>query len=140
MARQRDTTANNAPPAAPQTDSPVFSPISGTLRLVWKCVVWLFLSVVIGTVLDWLGMLAGWWGPDHSLTVLSQDIAWLGEHFTTSILGRSRQRSRSPSAAPSTITSPSRCTRRHATVPSSRSPSKPRSPYSRTGRASFSRR
>lgn len=89
MARQRDTTANSAPPAAPQTDSPVFSPISGTLRLIWRCVAWLFLSVVIGTVLDWLGMLAGWWGPDHSLTVLSQDIAWLGEHFTTSILGRS---------------------------------------------------
>lgn len=90
MARQRDTTArNSAPPAAPQTDSPVFSPISGTLRFVWKCVAWLFLSVVIGTVLDWLGMLAGWWGPDHSLTVLSQDIAWLGNNFTTSILGRS---------------------------------------------------
>ena len=89
MARQRDTTANSAPPAAPQADSPVFSPISGTLRLIWRCVAWLFLSVVIGTVLDWLGMLAGWWDPDHSLTVLSQDIAWLGEHFTTSILGRS---------------------------------------------------
>ena len=89
MARQRDPAPNSAPPAAPQADSPVFSPISGTLRLIWRCVVWLFLSVVIGTVLDWLGMLAGWWGPDHSLTVLSQDIAWLGEHFTTSILGRS---------------------------------------------------
>ena len=89
MARQRDPAPNSAPPAAPQADSPVFSPISGTLRLIWRCVAWLFLSVVIGTVLDWLGMLAGWWGPDHSLTVLSQDIAWLGEHFTTSILGRS---------------------------------------------------
>ena len=89
MARQRDPAANSTPPAAPQADSPVFSPISGSIRLVWKCLTWLLLSIFLGTVFDWGGMLAGWWGKDHSLTVLSQDIAWLGENFTTSILGRS---------------------------------------------------
>ena len=90
MARQRDTASNNnAPPPAPRADSPVFSPVTGSIRLVWKCIAWLLLSVVIGTLLDWGGMLAGWWGRDHSLTVLSQDIAWLGNNFTTSILGRS---------------------------------------------------
>lgn len=90
MARQRDNaTDNHAPSTAPQADSPVFSPISGSIRLVWRCLTWLLLSIFLGTVFDWLGMLAGWWGAEHSLTVLSQDIAWLGENFTTSILGRS---------------------------------------------------
>ena len=83
MARVRDSAPNNnAPPPEPQADSPVFSPISGSIRFVWRCLTWLLLSIFFGTVFDWLG-------SDHSLTVLSQDIAWLGENFTTSILGRS---------------------------------------------------
>lgn len=90
MARVRDSAPNNnAPPPEPQADSPVFSPISGSIRFVWRCLIWLLLSIFFGTFFDWLGMLAGWWGSDHSLTVLSQDIAWLGENFTTSILDRS---------------------------------------------------
>ena len=79
MANARNSASNNsAPPPEPQADSPVFSPISGSIRFVWRCLTWLLLSIFFGTVFDWLGMLAGWWSSDHSLTVLSQDIAWLG--------------------------------------------------------------
>ena len=40
MARVRDSAPNNnAPPPEPQADSPVFSPISGSIRFVWRCLI-----------------------------------------------------------------------------------------------------
>ena len=133
MARQRDNAADSNAQQSPQADSPVFSPISGSIRFVWRCLTWLLLSIFFGTFFDWLGMLAGWWGSDHSLTVLSQDIAWLGENFTTSILDRS------PAdvalAAPYMTTSLSTSSRHHATASSSRLPNRPRLPCNPTGRA-----
>lgn len=44
-------------------------------------------SVIFGTLLDILGYFLGWWPQDHQLSVLAEDINYLGQNFTTSIFG-----------------------------------------------------
>lgn len=47
----------------------------------------LLISIFVGTAVDYLGMWLDWWDDKHQLQVLSHDIAYLGENFTTSIFG-----------------------------------------------------
>lgn len=66
----------------------VFAPITWPVSRLLSILSFILMSIVMGTVLDWIGMWAGWWGANHQLHVLSSDIAYLGTHFTTSILGK----------------------------------------------------
>lgn len=87
MAETARHNQNQGAQRPPQRESLVFSPVTGLIRLVFSCFGWFLFSVMAGAFVDWLGMLAGWWGRDHATAVLTQDILWLGENFTSSLFG-----------------------------------------------------
>lgn len=65
----------------------VFSPITWPLGKILATIKFIFVSIMLGTLIDWLGMWLGWWGNNHQLEVLTKDIAYLGANFTVSIFG-----------------------------------------------------
>lgn len=64
------------------------SPITVPLTIAKKTIGYLFLSIIIGTAVDYLGYFLDWWEYDHQLQVLASDIGYLGDNFTISIFGQ----------------------------------------------------
>lgn len=65
----------------------LLTPITLPLSIMLSVSSYLLLSIILGTVIDWLGVVLGWWDNNHQLAVLKSDILYLGENFTTSIAG-----------------------------------------------------
>lgn len=65
----------------------LLAPLTRPLGILINSVSFLLVSIVIGTLIDWTGLLLGWWNRDHQLNVLTGDITYLGRHFTTSVFG-----------------------------------------------------
>lgn len=63
------------------------APLTRPLGILINSAFFLLVSILIGTLIDWAGLLLGWWDRDHQLKVLTSDIAYLGRHFTTSVFG-----------------------------------------------------
>lgn len=47
----------------------------------------LMLSIFLGTLIEWGGMMAGLWEKDHAAKVLQAEFAYLGDNFTTTVFG-----------------------------------------------------
>ena len=65
----------------------LLSPLTRPLGLAVSIAGFLLVSTLIATLIDWVGMLMGWWDRRHQLHVLTSDIQYLGSNFTTSVFG-----------------------------------------------------
>lgn len=59
--------------------------------LVLAMVSYLILSVIVSTGIEWAGMLFGWWDYGHAERTLAVELTYLGDNFTTTLLGMSAQ-------------------------------------------------
>ncbi len=81
--------SSKSKPKVEQKGPSKVSPITVPIRLVFKVSLYLLISVIFSTVIDFVGMYLDWWGKDHQLNVLADDIVYLGNNFTVSIFGQS---------------------------------------------------
>ncbi len=69
----------------------------GALNLLFKpigiavtCVFYLFISIIISTLIEWVGM-TWWWQKNHAETVLLQEFSYLGDNFSMTLFGISAE-------------------------------------------------
>ncbi|MDO4643129.1 MAG: DUF4400 domain-containing protein [Cardiobacteriaceae bacterium] len=88
MARKRDKEKANAEKTKKKTLLRLlFSP----LGLFAGIFFYLFSSIVFSTLLEWSGMIFGWWDYQHAEKVLHIELKYLGDNFTTTLLGMSAE-------------------------------------------------
>lgn len=78
--------AQSSAPAQEQKKT-FLSPIFAAFSLSVSVVSYLFFSIVVSVLIEWLGMYLGWWGKDHILLTMREDLNYLGANFTTSVFG-----------------------------------------------------
>ncbi len=64
------------------------APITVPLKIILQVSSYLVASIIIGTLIDYLGMWLDWWDASHQMQVLAKDIGYLGENFTMSIFAK----------------------------------------------------
>lgn len=79
---------SKAAPAPEKRGPSKVSPITVPLKIVFAITGYLVVSIVFGTLIDYLGIWLDWWGYDHQFGVLAADISYLGKNFTMSIFGQ----------------------------------------------------
>lgn len=65
----------------------LLSPIVVPFGMAITVILYLLTTILLGTIIDFIGYLIGWWERDHQLTVLATEIQYLGNNFTASVFG-----------------------------------------------------
>lgn len=64
----------------------VFSILLTPIGWSFSIASYIFLSIILGTVIEWVGM-TFFWEKNHAYLVLQQEFNYLGNHFTTTLFG-----------------------------------------------------
>lgn len=83
--------ANKRPQNAPEQPKKrgIFSLIFMPIGVVFTLAYYLIASVILGTALEWGGMVFGWFPYDHAAQTLMAEFEYLGSNFTRTLTGLS---------------------------------------------------
>ncbi len=59
--------------------------------VVYDIVKYVFLSILIGIIIEWTGIIIEWWPNTHAEQVLQTEFAYLGNNFSTTLFGVSAE-------------------------------------------------
>src|SRR5690606_30245082 len=71
----------------PRKDTVTDKLVSGTFGQIMSLISWFFLAIAFSILLEWGGVLAGWWGMDHARNVLLTEVSYLSQLESNDLLG-----------------------------------------------------
>lgn len=63
----------------------ILMPIGNAISIIY----YLAISIFISTIIEWLGMLLGYWGHDHAKNILLKEFSYMGDNFSMTLFGLS---------------------------------------------------